>query len=139
VRQVDRRRRTAPHPSRSSSARKFLRSFGFAAAGIVSTAAREQNFRVHLVAAALAIVAGIALRIDATEWALVVVAIAGVLALELLNTAVEAVVDLASPERHPLAERAKDAAAGAVLVGAMGAAMMGAIIFVPRLAAAVGL
>lgn len=112
---------------------KLLRSFGYAAAGVVGTFAREQNFRVHVVAALIVIGAAALLGISRLEWIVVLLLIAGVLALELINTAIESVVDLASPGRHPLAARAKDAAAGAVLVAAVGAATIGALIFLPRL------
>lgn len=74
----------------------------------------------------------------AVEWALVIGAIALVWTAEALNTAVESVADLASPERHPLAGRAKDAAAGAVLVASIGAALIGMCIFGPKILAWLG-
>ena len=74
------------------------------------------------------------LDIDRGEWVAVVLCCALVISLECMNTAVEAVVDLASPDIHPLAKRAKDCAAGAVLISAVGAAVVGCVVFLPRLA-----
>lgn len=75
------------------------------------------------------------LQFSATEWALLVITIAGVWVTEGLNTAVEFVVDLVSPDYHQLAGWAKDVAAGAVLVASISAVIVGAILFVPRLLA----
>ena len=78
---------------------------------------------------------GLALGLDGGEWAALLTVMTVVIALELLNTVVEAAVDLASPQFHPKAKVAKDVAAGAVLVSAMGASLVGAVIFLPKLAA----
>lgn len=104
----------------------------------MATARREPNFRIHGVAAALVVGAGALLGIERWQWVAIVGCIAGVMALELVNTAIESVVDLASPGHHALAKRAKDAAAGGVLVGALGAAAIGVLVFGPRLVALVG-
>ena len=80
------------------------------------------------------LVAGALLRLPATSWAVVALAIALVVAAELANTAIEAVVDLLSPEVHPLAKRAKDVAAAGVLVASAGAAAAGALVLLARLA-----
>jgi diacylglycerol kinase len=93
----------------------------------------QRNLRIHFGFAAAAVFLGFALRISRAEWAVVVSLIALVIGLELLNTAVEALVDLASPTFHPLAKTAKDTAAGAILVVALGSAAAGLIIFLPRL------
>ena len=81
----------------------------------------------------LAIILGVILRISAVEFALVFVAIAGVLIAELFNTVIELTVDLASPEYHPLAKRAKDMAAGAVLLSAMLAIVIALFVYIPHL------
>jgi diacylglycerol kinase len=83
--------------------------------------------------AAIVLVAGAILRLSALGWAIVVLAIALVLAAELANTAIEAVVDLASPDEHPLARRAKDVAAAGVLVASAGAAAAGALVLLAAL------
>ena len=84
-------------------------------------------------AGVVAVVAGALLRISRGEWMAVAVCIGLVLGGECTNTALESAVDLASPARHPLAKRAKDAAAGAVLFFSLAAAIVGGIIFLPRL------
>jgi diacylglycerol kinase (ATP) len=84
-----------------------------------------------LIAAMAVIIAGIVLGITRTEWIMVVMCIGTVIAAELFNTAIEKLVDLVSPERHPVAGRVKDIAAGAVLICAVAAAIIGLIIFIP--------
>ena len=108
-------------------------SFGHAFRGLFYAWETQRHLRVHLALATLAILLGLTLRIGATEWALLALTIALVLSLELLNTVVEAVVDLVTPDYHPLARVAKDVAAGAVLVGAIGGLAVGAFLFLPRL------
>jgi diacylglycerol kinase (ATP) len=108
-------------------------SFGYAFQGIGYAWSTQRHLRVHAGVAALAVLLGLALRISATDWAVLCLTIATVLSLELLNTVVEAVVDLASPNYHPLAKVAKDVAAGAVLVAACGGVAVGAFLFVPRI------
>jgi diacylglycerol kinase len=78
---------------------------------------------------------GLALHLDTWEWVAVVFAIASVIGAEAMNTALEKVVDLASPEWHELAGQAKDAAAAAVLIVSLGAAVVGLIVFLPKLIA----
>jgi diacylglycerol kinase (ATP) len=109
-----------------------LRSFGHAFRGLKVLLQTQHNARIHAVATALVVGAGALLRISSVEWALIVLAIVCVWAAEALNTAVEFVVDLASPEQHPLAAKAKDVAAGAVLIMAVGAAIVGGIVFGPH-------
>jgi diacylglycerol kinase len=100
--------------------RGFFRSLGFAFTGIRATAARERNFRIQIILAILAIIACIFLRANIFEFVLVGFAIFFVLAMELLNTAVEAVTDLATGgKQHKLAKIAKDAAAGATFMAAV--------------------
>ena len=108
-----------------------LRSFGHAFRGIGVLLSTQPNARIHAAATILVIVAGVLLGISRIEWALIALAIAIVWAAEALNTAIEFLVDLASPDLHPLAAKAKDAAAGAVLVAAIGSALVGGLVFGP--------
>ncbi len=96
--------------------RNFRDRLGFALAGLAAGFARERSFRTHCLFAVLALVALLLLRPAPIWWALVTVVIALVLALELVNSALEAVIDLLHPDQHPAIKAAKDMAAGAVLV-----------------------
>ena len=121
--------------SRQRKRQSLAKSFYHAFAGIFATIQTERNIKIHLGFVTLVLIAGFALRISITEWMLVLTLFGLVLALELVNTAVESTVDLVTEERHPLAKKAKDAAAGAVLIAAINAAIIGCIIFVPKLLA----
>ena len=94
---------------------------------------QEPNAKIQLVLAALAIVLGVYFQISNMEWVAVCFAISSVIGAEAMNTAVEKAVDLASPEWHETAGQAKDAAAAAVLIVSLGAAVVGAVIFIPKL------
>ncbi len=113
--------------------RKFIRGFGYALNGIWHAAATQLNFRVHLVAALVAVYAGYALHISKDEWLWIILCIALVLVAELFNTAIEFLVDLVSPEYNKKAGLVKDMSAGAVLITAIGALTIGLIIFLPKL------
>ena len=113
--------------------RHIIRSFGYAFAGIGVMLRHQRNAQIHLAITAIVIVAAVFFRVSVGAWLALTLAITLVLALEALNTALEAIVDLASPEFHPLAKHAKDTAAGAVLIGAIGAAVVGCIVFLPPL------
>ena len=89
--------------------------------------------KIHCCAALAVVVLGLLLGLSATEWCICLVLFGLVMALELVNTAVEAVVDLVTKERKPLAKVAKDTAAGAVLIAAIMAAIVGCIIFLPKI------
>lgn len=110
-----------------------IRSFGHALRGIQVMLSTQHNAWIHAVATLAAIGAGIALRIGRGEWLAVVLAIMAVWTAEALNTAFESLCDVASPEFHPLVERAKDVAAGAVLISAIGAVAIALLVFGPRL------
>jgi len=114
----------------------FLRSFVFAWAGIVYVGRTQRNLRVHIAGAGLALMLSLALRISPLESAMVVLAVALVFITEMINTVVEACVDLASPGYHELARIAKDVAAGAVLVSAILSVLVGLLVFGPHLVAA---
>jgi diacylglycerol kinase (ATP) len=109
-----------------------LRSFGHALRGLKLLLQSQPNARIHALATVLVLTAGALVRLSPAEWALIALAVAGVWATEALNTAIEFLVDLASPELHPLAAKAKDAAAGAVLVAAIGALIVGVLVFGPH-------
>ena len=111
--------------------RKFIFSFRYAIEGVL-TAFSEQNMRVHLFSAIVVIVAGFLTGLSVLEWCVIVVVIGLVIAVEMLNTALERVVDLASPDIHPFAKQAKDLAAGAVLVIAIVSVIIGLLIFLPK-------
>ena len=110
-----------------------LKPFLYAIAGVVAAVKGERNMRIHVVAAVAAISLGAWLGLSVCEWAVIILCIALVMSLECANTAIEAAVDLASPDIHPLAKKAKDCAAGAVLLASIGAAAVGCVIFVPKL------
>ncbi len=112
--------------------------FGWAWRGVLVLLRTQANARIHVTMALLVVVAGWFFGITRGEWCAVVGAIGLVLTAEGINTAIEATVDLASPDRHPLAERAKDVAAGAVLLASLAAAIIGLLIFVPRILALAG-
>ncbi|MDD6427899.1 MAG: diacylglycerol kinase family protein [Lachnospiraceae bacterium] len=111
----------------------LYRSFGYAISGIGQCIRDERNIRIHLVFTALVVVGGIVLHISLQEWIVCLILFGLVISLELVNTAVESTVDLVTEERHPLAKKAKDTAAGAVLVSAVFAAVIGLLIFVPKI------
>lgn len=113
--------------------KKQIRSFGYAWHGLYSCIGREQNLGFHLIATVLVIVAGFLFHITRTEWIVILLCIGMVISAELFNTAIEKLVDLVSPQRHPIAGQVKDIAAGAVLVCACTAAIIGLIIFIPYL------
>ena len=120
-------------PTRGWWPRSRLQSFGYAIRGVKLLVATQPNARLHLLATVLAIGAGWGLRISPGEWAAIILAMTLVWTAEGLNTAIEFVVDLVSPERRELAGWAKDVAAGAVLLASIGAAAVGLLIFVPKL------
>jgi diacylglycerol kinase len=108
-------------------------AFRYAAAGMAEAFRGQRNVRIHVVAGTLAMELGVLYGLDPDAWMALVTVATVVLALELVNTALEAAVDLAHPDWHPLAKAAKDVVAGAVLVAALGALAVGCIIFGPRL------
>ncbi|HSH04895.1 MAG TPA: diacylglycerol kinase family protein [Anaerolineae bacterium] len=113
--------------------RRRLRSFRYAGAGIWHSLRTQENMWIHALATVLVFLFGWGLGVSRVEMGVLVLAVVAVWGMELMNTAVEAVVDLVMPERHPLAKVAKDAAAGAVLVTAVGAAVVGFLILGPPL------
>jgi len=112
-----------------------VRSFGYAIEGLAYLVRTQRNFRIHLLVAIGAAAAGLASRLSAIEWAVLIVTIALVIMTEGLNTGIELAVSLASPERRPEAKAAKDIAAGAVLVAAIASVGVGLALFGPRVVA----
>lgn len=120
-------------PMKFSGKDPLYKSFSYAFAGIFACFKKERNIKIHGMFIVLVVFAGIFFRISVTEWCICLILFGLILSLELVNTAVEAVVDLVTEERRPLAKLAKDTAAGAVLISAIMAAIIGCIIFIPKL------
>lgn len=108
-------------------------SFGHAIRGWLYVLRTQQNAWVHALAAAMVCVLGLWLGLPARDWAVIVLTIAMVFAAEFVNTAIEAVVDMASPARHPLAKVGKDVGAAAVLIAAAAAIVIGLLVLGPPL------
>ncbi|MDQ6694572.1 MAG: diacylglycerol kinase family protein [Chloroflexota bacterium] len=121
-----------PAPPRAGT---LLSSFGFAFAGLGYCLRTQRNFRIHTAIAVLGAVAGLLLGLSTVEWAIFVLMCVLVMSAELVNSMVEALVDLVSPGYHPLAKVSKDVAAGVVLLTAIGSVIVGLFIFGPRLLA----
>ena len=108
----------------------FRRSFLFALQGLRTAISQERNIKVMLAGGCVAIVAGILVGLDGLSWAIVVLCCGVVIAAELVNTAIETIVDLVSPEFHPLAGHAKDIGAASELVLCVAVAVVGVIVFI---------
>ncbi len=117
---------------------RLAASFRFAFQGIAAAAAGERNFQIHLGISTVVVFFGLWFSITVFEWIAVLLAIGGMLGLELMNTALERTVDMYTKEFHPLAKQAKDIAAGAVLIYAIISIIIGALIFLPRIIVALG-
>lgn len=111
----------------------LLKSFSYAITGIRTAIRSERNMRIHLCFSIIVIGCSLFFSISTMEWFFVIIAIGGIFSLELMNSAVERVVDLVTEEYHPLAKQAKDLAAGAVFVYALAVVIIGLIIFLPRI------
>lgn len=112
-----------------------VKSFGYAFEGCWYVLRTQYNTWIHAAATVVVVVLGLWLEINRVEWGLVTLAIMAVWMGEIFNTAVEAIVDLASPEFHPLAKIAKDVAAAGVLIAAIGSIVVAVIVFGPPLVA----
>lgn len=113
--------------------KKRLKSFKFAFNGIILLITSEHNAWIHCFVAVCVIIAGFAFDISTTEWIAVTFAIGTVLAAEAVNSSIEAIADLVSPGYNEAIKRTKDLAAGAVLILAISAAIVGLIIFIPKI------
>lgn len=113
--------------------KKLINSFKYAFSGIITSFKTERNMKIHTLITVLVIIMGILLKISKTEWIICIFAISMVISAELFNTAIETIVDMITTEKNEKARIAKDISAGAVLMTAMGAAIVGLIIFIPKL------
>ena len=110
-----------------------LRSVGYAVAGLGCMLRTQHNAWIHLAATVLVTAAGIGLCVSGADWCWLVLAIVAVWLGEALNTAFEHLCDVVSPDFHPAVKRCKDIAAGAVLIAASGAVVIGGLVFIPYL------
>lgn len=110
---------------------KLVRSFRYAASGILGCFKTQPNFRIHILAATAAVITGAGLQINHLKWIIVTICISMVLVTELLNTAMEKICDHVNPSHHPQIKIIKDMAAGAVLVVAVMSIITAALIFIP--------
>jgi len=115
------------------SIRKRIESFGFAFNGLKILIRDEHNSWIHLFAVFCVIIAGVFFKISVSEWISVVFAFGFVIALEIVNSAIENIADFVSPERHEMIKKIKDLAAAAVLLAAITAFIIGLIIFLPKI------
>ena len=113
--------------------KNIINSFKYAFEGIFTAFKAEKNMKIHFIIMLLVIILGIMLKISRVEWMICIILFGFVISLELVNTAIENTVDLITQEKHPKAKIAKDVAAGAVLIAAITAAIIGLIIFVPKI------
>jgi len=113
--------------------KKIINSFKYAFQGIITSFKTEKNMKIHITIMIAVILAGIMLKLSKTEWIICIILFAMVIAAELFNTAIETIVDMITTEKNEKAKIAKDVAAGAVLVLAIGAAIVGLMIFLPKI------
>lgn len=116
-----------------SKLHSFPNSFSYALQGIKTALKNEPNFRIQIVIALIAVILGFVLKIEKAEWLAMIIVIFLVLILELINTTLEALVDIVSPQIHPQAKTAKDVSAAAVLFSSILSAIVGIIIFLPKI------
>lgn len=112
---------------------KVFKSFGYAFKGVVSLFRYENNAKIHLIAGIVAVATAFYLELNPTEWCILVIQIALVMAAEAFNTAIEKLCDVISPEKHPVIGTVKDIAAGAVLITAIAAVISGLLLFLPKI------
>ena len=113
--------------------KKLIKSFKYAFEGILTGIKEEQNMKIHIIIMILVIIFGIMLKINTTEWIICILLFGLVISMELMNTAIENTVNLITKEKNQQAKIAKDVAAGAVLVSAIVSAIIGLMIFVPKI------
>lgn len=114
------------------SLKSSLESFRFALNGLLLLLKNEHNSRIHILAAIIAIVMGIIMKLDHYEWSLLIIVIGSVFLTELLNSSIESLADLIDPEWNELIMKAKDYSAAAVLISAIVAIVVGGLIFIPK-------
>lgn len=115
--------------------KKLLKSFKYAFEGILTGIKEEKNMKIHISIMIFVIIFGIMLKISKIEWIICIILFGLVISMELINTSIENTVDLITKEKNEQAKIAKDVAAGAVLVSAIASAIIGLIIFIPKIMA----
>ena len=113
--------------------KKVANSFKYAFAGLITSFRKERNMKIHFLIMLLVIALGFLLKINQLEWFICIMWFAVVIGGELFNTAIETTVNIVMPYRNPKAKAAKDISAGAVLMLAIGSAITGGIIFIPKI------
>ena len=113
--------------------KKLIKSFKYAFEGIITGFKQEQNMKIHVIIMIIVIILGVILKINKLEWIICIVLFGLVISAELFNTAIEQTVNIAMPEINEKAKIAKDVSAGAVLVTAISSAIIGLIIFIPKI------
>ncbi|MBN2057269.1 MAG: diacylglycerol kinase family protein [Candidatus Saganbacteria bacterium] len=112
--------------------KRFIKSFNYARAGARHALRTQRNLWIHFFVALVVLAFAVRLRVSLTELALLIVTSFGVIVTEMVNTALEEIVNILSPEKRPAAELAKNVSAAAVLLAALGSVCVGALIFLPK-------
>ena len=113
--------------------KKFILSFKYAIEGIITGIKEERNMKIHLLAVIVVIAMGIIYKISKIEWIIRIVLFGLVISSELINTAIENAIDLVTDEKNELAKKAKDTAAGSVLINAIISAIIAGLIWIPKI------
>ena len=113
--------------------KKLINSFRYAIEGFISSFKTERNMKIHILAMIVVVLLGFYFKLNLVEWCFITISIALVIGAELFNTAIETIVDMVSPEKNPKAKLAKDISAAAVLALAIGAVVIGVMIFIPKI------
>lgn len=113
--------------------KKIINSFKYAIEGFISSFKTERNMKIHILAMIIVIALGFIFKLTKIEWIICIILISLVICAELFNTAIETIVDMICPEKNDKAKLAKDISAAAVLVIAVGAAIVGILIFLPKI------
>ncbi len=113
--------------------KKLIYSFKYAFEGIWTSFKKEQNMKIHVAIMLVVIIAGILLQLSMLEWIICIALFGAVISAELFNTAIEQTVDIIMPQKNEKAKIAKDVSAGAVLILAISSAIIGLLIFVPKI------
>jgi len=121
------------NPEENFSLKARLRSFKYAFTGICEIVRGQHNFRIHLLAVILVVPCGFLLQVSVLEWTILILCIGLVLSMETINSVIEKTIDLVSPGENKMAGKIKDMAAAAVLIVALCSALIGFIIFIPKI------
>lgn len=113
--------------------KRIINSFKYAFNGLIDTYKTEQSVWIYIPVSLLVILMGFYFKINTVEWLVILLVLGVILSLELINTALESVVDLVTDKYHPLAKKAKDTVSAAVLVFAVASVIIGLIIFIPKI------